>query len=60
MIKLDEFIVEVDGIKYVPLDIAEAAVAASVSESKLDDAMQMIKNSVKEINDGLDSIVDND
>jgi len=60
MINLEEHIVEIEGVKYVTLEIAKAAIAANINQSKLDDAMDMIQNSIKEINDGLNSITKDD
>ena len=60
MINLEEHIVEIDGVKYVTLEIAQAAVAANINQSKLDDAMIMIQNSINQINDGINSITEDD
>jgi hypothetical protein len=60
MINLEEHIVEIEGVKYVTLEIAEAAIAANINQSKLDDAMLMIQNSINQINDGINSITEDD
>ena len=60
MIKLEEHIVEIEGVKYVTLETAEAAIAANINQSKLDDAMVMIQNSIKQIKDGINSITEDD
>tara|TARA_S200002703_G_C3577290_1_gene177289 strand:+ start:22 stop:204 length:183 start_codon:yes stop_codon:yes gene_type:complete len=60
MINLEEHIVEIDGVKYVTLEIAQTAVAANINQSKLDDAMIMIQNSINQINDGINSITEDD
>ena len=60
MINLEEHIVEIDGVKYVTLEIAQTAVAANINQSKLDDAMIMIQNSISQINDGINSITEDD
>tara|TARA_B100000497_G_C7597740_1_gene359320 strand:- start:644 stop:826 length:183 start_codon:yes stop_codon:yes gene_type:complete len=60
MINLEEHIVEIEGVKYVTLEIAETAIAANINQSKLDDAMLMIQNSINEINDGINSITEDD
>ena len=46
--------------RYVTLEIAEAAVAANINQSKLDDAMIMIQNSINQINDEINSITEDD
>lgn len=60
MINLEEHVVEIEGVKYVTLEIAEAAIAANINQSKLDDAMIMIQNSINQINDGINSITEDD
>ena len=60
MINLEEHVVEIEGVKYVTLEIAEAAVAANINQSKLDDAMILIQNSINQINDGINSITEDD
>ena len=60
MINLEEYIVEIEGVKYVTLEIAEAAVAANINQSKLDDAMIMIQKSINQINDEINSITEDD
>jgi len=60
MINLEEHVVEIEGVKYVTLEIAEAAIAANINQSKLDDAMILIQNSINQINDGINSITEDD
>ena len=60
MINLEEHVVEIEGVKYVTLEIAEAAIAVNINQSKLDDAMILIQNSINEINDGINSITEDD
>ena len=38
----------------------QTAVAANINQSKLDDAMIMIQNSISQINDGINSITEDD
>jgi len=55
MINLKEHVVVRQDIKYVPLEVAEAAVAEAYADvRKLDDAMKLIQDSVKEINKAFD------
>ena len=59
MIKLEEHIVEIEGIKYVPLHIAQTAQSESFSTSQLDEAMKLIKTSINDINKSVnDSLKD--
>lgn len=60
MINLEDHVKEFEGVEYVPLVIATAAVAAGINESKLDDAMLLIKKSVDELNNGLKTIAEDD
>ena len=60
MIKLEEHIVEIDGTEYVPVDIAKAAVAVAYNDNKLDEAMNMIKQSVNEINNSVNQALKDD
>jgi hypothetical protein len=60
MINLEEHVVEIEGVKYVTLEIAEAAIAANINQSKLDDAMILIQNSINQINDGINSMTEDD
>jgi hypothetical protein len=60
MINLEEHVVEIEGVKYVTLEIAEAAIAVNINQSKLDDAMILIQNSINQINDGINSITEDD
>ena len=59
MIKLEEFIIEIDGNKYVPLEIAQHAQAEGVDTKSLDGALEIIKKSVRDINKSVsDSLKD--
>ena len=57
MTKLEEHIVEIDGKKYVPLDIAQIAVLEGISEeiqntqSLIKDAFSGLTNSLKDLDD---------
>ena len=60
MIKLEDHIVEVDGIEYVPVNIAKAAIAVAYNDNKLDEAMNLIKESVQEINNSVNTALKDD
>lgn len=60
MIKLEDHIVEIDGIKYVPLKMAEAAVAEALNSDKLDNAMDLIQKSIKDMNESLNDALKDD
>ena len=49
-IKIEDHIVDIEGKQYVPLEIAQAAIAVAYNDNKLDEAMNLIKQSVDEIN----------
>tara|TARA_B100002019_G_C20992037_1_gene461030 strand:+ start:116 stop:298 length:183 start_codon:yes stop_codon:yes gene_type:complete len=59
MINLEEHIIEIEGKKYVPLDIAQTAQTEGFNTSQLDEAMKLIKTSIKDINKSVnDSLKD--
>ena len=59
MINLEEHIIEIEGKKYVPLDIAQTAQKEGFNTSQLDEAMKLIKTSIKDINKSVnDSLKD--
>ena len=60
MIKLEEHIVEIEGTEYIPVDIARAAIAVAYNDNKLDEAMNMIKQSVEEINNSVNQALKDD
>ena len=60
MIKLEEHIVNIEGKEYVPVDIARAAVAVAYNDNKLDEAMNMIKQSVEDINNSMKDALSDD
>ena len=60
MINLRDHIIEIEGKKFVPLEIAEAAIAVSYNDTKLDDAMDMIKQAVKDMNDSVNQALRDD
>ena len=60
MINLDEHVVVRQDIEYVPLDIAKAAIAEAYSSNKIDDAMEMIKKAVNEMNESVNEAFKND
>jgi hypothetical protein len=55
MINLNDFTVEIEGKKYIPLEVAAAAVAEAYGDvKKLDEAMKLIQDSVNDINKAFD------
>ena len=60
MIKLEEHTIVVEGKKYVPLDIAEAAVTSAYSSNKLDEAMDLIQKSIEDMNASLNDALKDD
>ena len=46
MINLNDYIEEFGNEEYVPLKIAQAAVAEAYNDTKLDDAMNLIKKAL--------------
>lgn len=60
-INLDDYVVEVEGQKLIPLDIAKLALAQSAQvENKLDDAMDMIKKALTDMNNSVTDVLKND
>ena len=60
MINLEEHEVVRQDIEYAPLDIAKAAIAEAYSSNKIDDAMEMIKKAVNEMNESVNEAFKND
>ena len=60
MINLREHVVVRQDIEYVPLAIAEAAIAEAYNDTKLDDAMNLIKTAIKEMNDSVNDALKDD
>ena len=60
MIKLDDFIIEIDGKKYVPLEVAQTAQSEGIDIASLDDAINLITNSVNEINKSVNDSLNDD
>ena len=60
MINLEEHIVEIEGVKYVTLEVAQAAVAETYNIDKLDDAMNIIEKAVKEMNESVNEALKDD
>ena len=60
MIKLEEHIVKIDGTEYVPVDIARAAIAAAYNDNKLDEAVNMIRDSVEKMNKSVNDVLKDD
>ena len=60
MIKIEDHVIEVDGVKYVPLEIAQAAIAVAYNDNKLDEAVNIIRDSVEEMNKSVNDILKDD
>ena len=60
MINLNDHVVEIDGKEYVPLTVAQAAVAETYNDTKFDDAMEMIKKAVNEMNSSVNDALKDD
>jgi hypothetical protein len=60
MIDLQEHIVEIEGVKYVTLEVAQAAILKSLSENKLDEAMNSIQNAIRDMDDSIKEILKDD
>ena len=60
MINLQEHVVVMQDIEYVPLRIAEAAVAEVLNSDKLDNAMDLIQKSIKDMNESLNDALKDD
>ena len=58
MINLEEHVVVRQDIEYVPLEVAKAAVAEAYNDSKLDEAMTMIKKAVDDMNQSVNEALD--
>jgi len=60
MINLEEHVVVRQDIEYVPLDIAKAAIAEAYSSNKIDDAMEMIKEALNDVNNSVNEALEDD
>ena len=60
MINLRDHVVVIGDEEFIPLKIAQAAVAESYSDTKLDDAMDMIKRAVEDMNNTVKDVLKND
>lgn len=60
MINLKDYIVEIGEEEYVPLKIAQAAVAEAYNDNKLDEAMSMIRKAVSEMNQSVNEALKDD
>ena len=60
MIKLEDYVTEIDGRKYVPLEVAQTAQSEGIDVASLDDAINLITNSVKEINKSVNDSLNDD
>jgi len=53
MINLNDHVVVRQDIEYVPLKIAQAAVAEAYNDNKLDEAMSLIKKALEDVNNSV-------
>ena len=61
MINLSEHIVEIEGVKYVPYEVAvEATVAVQADANKVDKAMQDLHSSLTQIQGLINTEIEND
>ena len=60
MINLNDHVVVRQDIEYVPLEVAKAAVAEAYNSPKLDDAMELIKNAINEMNNSVNDALKDD
>jgi hypothetical protein len=60
MINLDDHIIEIDGEKYVPLNVAQAAVAETYSQNKLDEAMELINKAMTDLSETVNDALEDD
>ena len=60
MIKLEDYVTEIDGKKYVPLEVAHTAQSEGIDVASLDDAINLITNSVNEINKSVNDSLNDD
>ena len=60
MINLNDHIKKIDGMKLIPLEIAQAAVAEAYSSNKLDEAMDLIQKSIEDMNESLNDALKDD
>ena len=60
MIDLEEHIVEIEGVKYVTLEVAQAAIFKALSENKLDEAMNSIQNAIRDMDDSINEVLKDD
>lgn len=60
MINLEEFVIEIEGKKYVPLEVAQTAQSEGIDVASIDDAINLITNSVNEINKSVNDSLNND
>ena len=60
MINLNDYIEQFGDEEYVPLKIAQQAVAEAYSDNKLEEAMELIKKSVNEMNSSVNDALKDD
>ena len=54
MINLEEHTIEVEGKKYIPLDIAQAAITENIASVQLDKVVDLVKKASNDLNSALD------
>ena len=60
MINLNDHIVEFENVQYVPLKIAQAAVAEAYNDNKLDEAMSLVRSAINDINKSVNDALKDD
>lgn len=60
MINIEEHIVEIEGVKYVTLEIAQAAIFNLLSENKLDEAVNGIQEAIRDMDNSLKNALNDD
>ena len=60
MINLDDHIIEIDGEKYVPFNVAQAAVAETYSQNKLDEAIELINKAMTDLSETVNDALEDD
>tara|TARA_R110002153_G_scaffold109728_2_gene250687 strand:- start:1255 stop:1437 length:183 start_codon:yes stop_codon:yes gene_type:complete len=60
MINLHNHVVSIEGVEYVPFNIAQAAVAETYSDSKLDDVLNIIKQTVSDMDNSVKDALKDD
>ena len=60
MINLEDHVIEIDGKKYIPLELAQAAQAEGLDTSSLDSALDMIRQAMNDVNESVNDALKDD